>query len=112
MALAVRFAIPLAMCVAGCASEPPQPFDTPVTVNYLDRIDDLEDGDDAILALGFRIGTWYTFNDATVGARQMPIATLFTTTPGGPSGTGYCVRTFGEGFAAWGSGIGRSESVV
>jgi hypothetical protein len=107
MAVALRLALPLvATVVAGCANEPTQPFDTAVTVNYLDRIDDLEDGDDAILALGFRIGTWYVFNDATVGAQQMPIATLFTTTPGGPSGKGYCVRTYGQGFASWGAGVG------
>ena len=46
--VAIRTAIPLVVVAAGCAQAPPQPFDTPVTVNYLDRIDDLEDGDDAI----------------------------------------------------------------
>jgi hypothetical protein len=106
MAVAARICIPAAIAAGGCATEPAQPFDTPVKVDWLDRISDLEDGTDAILALGFRIGTWYTFNDATVGAKQWPLATLFTTTPGGPTGTGYCARTYGFGFAAWGAGIG------
>jgi hypothetical protein len=106
LAVGGTIVIPLAIVAAGCASDPPEPFDTPVKVDWLDRISDLSDGTDAILALGFRIGTWYTFNDATVGAQQWPPATLFTTTPDGPGGMGNCARTYGEGFAAWGAGIG------
>jgi hypothetical protein len=36
----------------------------------------------------------------------MPTAKLFTTTPGGPSGEGYCARSYGQGFQAWGAGMG------
>jgi hypothetical protein len=94
------------IAAASCASEPPQPFDSNAPVAFLDRVDDLDDGDDSILALGFRVGFWYTFNDATQGGQQFPPATLFTTTPGGHSGTGYCARTSGSGFEAWGAGMG------
>jgi hypothetical protein len=94
------------LLTAGCASEPDQPFAEPATVGFLDRIDDLEDGDDSILALGFRVGFWYTFNDATPGGRQTPPGTLVSTEPGGSSAIGYCARTFGSGFEMWGAGIG------
>jgi hypothetical protein len=98
--------VPAVIALTGCASDPPQPFDSNATVNFLDRIDDLDDGDDSILALGFRVGFWYTFNDATAGGAQTPAGTLFATTPGGPSGTGYCAHTFGSGFTVWGAGMG------
>src|SRR6185503_11395156 len=84
----------------------PQPFESTVEVAFLDRIDDLEDGDDAILALGFRQGFWYAFNDLTPGALQSPALMLFTTTPGGPSGKGACARSYGQGFESWGAGMG------
>jgi hypothetical protein len=102
----VAFALVVALAAAGCAAEPAQPFEANVEVAFLDRIDDLEDGDDAILALGFRQGFWYTFNDMTPGASQAPSQLLFTTTPGGPSGKGACARSFGQGFESWGAGMG------
>jgi hypothetical protein len=95
-----------ALAASACAADPPQPFESDVQVAFLDRIDDLNDGDDAILALGFRTGFWYAFNDGTPGAKQVPSMTLFTTTPGGPSETGYCARSYGSGFEAWGAGMG------
>jgi hypothetical protein len=95
-----------ALAASACAADPPQPFESDVQVAFLDRIDDLNDGDDAILALGFRTGFWYAFNDGTPGAKQSPTAMLFTTTPGGPSDKGYCARSYGMGFEAWGAGMG------
>src|SRR4051812_41540405 len=47
-------------------------------------IDDLEDGDDAIRPIGSRVGYWYTYNDGTLGAVQVPApnATFKGVTPG------------------------------
>ncbi|MEO6600185.1 MAG: hypothetical protein ABIQ16_09960 [Polyangiaceae bacterium] len=71
-------------------------------------IDDLEDGDGAVKALGGRKGYWYTFNDGT--AMQVP--TSSATIPFKPAAMGssmtpmYAAVTSGPAFTMWGAGIG------
>lgn len=71
-------------------------------------IDDLEDGDNAIQALGSRIGYWYTYNDGS--AAQIPApdksgAVPFKTTAGGHSAL-FSAETSGPAFLTWGAGMG------
>jgi hypothetical protein len=72
----------------------------------VDMIDDLEDGDDAILAAGGRQGAWSTFHDETKGAVQTPSDTMFTATMGGADGSKFAAATTGMGFTDWGAGMG------
>lgn len=78
---------------------PPQPSET----YWL--VDDLEDGDDWIVAQEGRIGRWHTFNDGT-GTQTPPVGAgnLVASTPGRESS--YAVRTSGSGFTTWGAGVG------
>ena len=72
-------------------------------------IDDLEDGDGAIIAKCGRHGFWFTFNDGTAtGTQQPPIAGPFTASsiPGGRAGSTFAARTNGSGFTAYGAGMG------
>ena len=70
-----------------------------------DLVDDLEDGDDAILDDGGRRGGWYTFNDETDGT-QSPPGTGFVPSPGGAGDSAYAAGTSGGGFTEWGAGMG------
>lgn len=71
-------------------------------------IDDLEDDDGAVKAIGGRKGYWYTFNDGT--ATQVP--TSSATVPFKPAAGGYpttsmfAAITSGPAFKTWGAGIG------
>lgn len=71
-------------------------------------IDDLEDGDGAVQALGSRKGYWYTFNDGT--AVQVPTSSAtvpFKPAAGGyPATSKYAATTSGPAFTQWGAGIG------
>ncbi len=82
-------------------------------------IDDLEDGDNTIEALGSRIGYWYTYNDGT--ATQIPApdptgAIPFKPATGGhPCSNAKCImmgstlfsaNTSGPMFTTWGAGLG------
>lgn len=69
-------------------------------------VDDMEDGDTAILEAGSRKGYWYTYNDETTGATQTPspFAMTLLTTPRETSK--YAASTKGSGFTVWGSGMG------
>jgi hypothetical protein len=90
---------------SGCASDPAAA--TPeVMVAFDDVLDDMEDGDDAILQRGFRIGYWYGFNDETAGGTQMPDPDNFQVSDGGADTTLHSARTWGTGFKEWGAGIG------
>ena len=86
--------------LAGCAggTEEPPPGDQ-------DLVDDLEDGDDAILEASGRLGGWYTFNDET-GGTQEPPGTGFVPSSGGAGGSAFAAVTTGEGFTEWGAGMG------
>ncbi|HWO08779.1 MAG TPA: hypothetical protein VNN80_04845 [Polyangiaceae bacterium] len=68
-------------------------------------IDDFEDGDTTTLD-GF--GGWYTFNDGTKGAVQLPEDIADLVEPGGPADSDFAARTSGSGFTAWGAGLGVS----
>ncbi len=71
-------------------------------------IDDLEDGDNVLTATGSRVGYWYTYNDGTLGAKQVPDpATLFTATaPGYTASPKFAAVTSGPAFATYGAGMG------
>lgn len=71
-----------------------------------DLIDDLEDGDDAIVGETGRMGGWYTFHDDTVGGTQEPPDTGFAPTAGGAGGSAFAATTTGSGFSEWGAGMG------
>lgn len=107
----------LAACViaAACASDAgdestdggtDQPGEE-VEIAAENMIDDLDDGDDAIIITEERAGDWYVFNDETSGGEQTPSADgSFTPEAGGPEGSSYAAHTFGSGFTEWGAGIG------
>ena len=71
-------------------------------------IDDLEDNDNVIQPIGNRTGYWYTFNDGTPGAVQVPDpATLFKPAAGGTTATPkYAATTSGPAFTSYGAGMG------
>ena len=70
-------------------------------------IDDFEDGDPLILAANGRKGAWYTYNDETKGATQVPGSDeAFAPVEGGPDGSLFMGHTDGTGFAVWGAGLG------
>lgn len=72
-----------------------------------DMIDNLDDGDDAILPIGGRAGYWYSFNDMSPGGQQTPASgAQIVPVEGGPSNRGHHVRTTGSGFKSWGAGVG------
>ncbi len=70
-----------------------------------DLVDDLEDGDDAIVDADGRRGGWYTFNDETDGMQEPP-GSGFVPTPGGAGDSAYAAGTSGGGFTEWGAGMG------
>jgi len=81
--------------------------DTGVPPTGVDMIDDMEDNDGSILGVKGRVGAWYTYNDATATAMQVPKqGDMFTMTMGGRDGTGYAANTKGSGFTVWGAGYG------
>jgi hypothetical protein len=72
-----------------------------------DMIDDMEDNDGSILSVNGRVGAWYTYNDLTAAATQVPKqGDPFAMTAGGRDGTGYAANTHGGGFTVWGAGYG------
>lgn len=66
-------------------------------------IDDFEDGDELVLRIAGRDGSWFPFNDGT--GTQTPDPALPEPTGGEQ---GYALRTFGDGFGDWGAGLGAS----
>jgi hypothetical protein len=69
-------------------------------------IDNLEDGDGAIIPNGGRQGYWYIFNDATVDGMQTPAMDMVVPEAGGGAGTNLAMHTTGSGFTTWGAGLG------
>ena len=71
-------------------------------------IDDLEDGDNVIRPIGSRVGYWYTYNDKTTGAVQVPDpGVLFKATAGGSTATPlFAATTSGPAFTVYGAGMG------
>ncbi|MGH1346401.1 MAG: hypothetical protein ACRBN8_32845 [Nannocystales bacterium] len=81
--------------------------DTGIDVDPQNVIDDLEDGDALILAANGRRGAWYTYNDESKGATQVPGADeAFAPVDGGPADSIFMAHTDGSGFAVWGAGLG------
>ena len=74
-------------------------------------IDNLDDGDGVIPEVDGRHGNWFTYNDATPGATQEP-GREFTPFADGYDGSPYPARTWGEGFADYGAGMGISFNPV
>jgi hypothetical protein len=71
-------------------------------------IDDVEDGNNAIQALGSRKGFWYTYNDGSGAQVPAPDPTgkiPFTPTAGGHSPL-FSAHTNGPAFTIWGAGMG------
>jgi len=68
-------------------------------------IDDLEDGDEGIAENGSRVGSWYSFNDGTVGGTQEPSDKADFKAGMGGCGM-FSAHTTGKGFKEWGAGIG------
>lgn len=80
-----------------------------VVIAAANMIDDMEAASGNILQQGGRIGSWYTYNDGTVGATQTPTAGgpfLPATIPGGRDTSTAAAHTVGSGFTTWGSGMG------
>ena len=73
-------------------------------------IDDMEDGSGRICTGSGRVGVWYSFNDDL--GTQTPAATIPGTPiavspiPGGRDASEYAIHTYGDGFTAWGAGVG------
>ena len=80
------------------------PAVTPVAGNN-PLIDDLEDGNSAILAIDGRSGTWSTNNDGTLSGTQNPPLGAFTATASGAHGSRYSARTWGGNFTSWGTAL-------
>lgn len=77
------------------------------TPGAVDVIDDMEDNDGSIAAVNGRVGAWYTYNDQTAAATQIPKqGDPFAMTAGGRDGSGYAANTHGSGFTVWGAGYG------
>jgi hypothetical protein len=72
-------------------------------------IDDMEDGDGAILLVEQRAGVWFSFNDKS-GGEQFPASDQETFVmseldPPRP-GSRRAARSYGHGFSEWGAGVG------
>jgi hypothetical protein len=88
----------------------PPPADTGVVSGpcATPMIDDMEHGDGSILSSCGRHGYWYTYNDATAGASQVPAAGapfIPAAIPGGRAGSAHAAHSTGSGFTAWGAGL-------
>ncbi len=97
--------------LGACASDPADdgdngPTDDPIEIDPANMVDDLEDGDDAIITTDERSGDWYTFNDATSGEQSPDPDGNFSPEEGGPEGSSYAVHTTGNGWTEWGAGLG------
>jgi len=82
------------------------PVSTPIEIGSGNMIDDLEDGDGAIIEGEGRMGFWFVYNDGSAGAEQSPPENGdFTPGLGGPDGSAYAAHTSGSGFTEWGAGM-------
>ena len=70
-------------------------------------LDDLEDGDGAILRCKDRVGSWYTYNDGTRGGTQTPLpGRPFLPVSPGHDPSQYAAHVAGSGFTTRGAGMG------
>lgn len=84
------------------------PIFPPSAAGLQPSIDTMEDGDAFISPFEGRQGIWYTYNDGTIGAAQLPAMPLFTMQKGAldPTGGFFVANTAGKGFTSWGAGMG------
>jgi len=69
-------------------------------------LDDFEDGDIYIAAVGLRTGIWFRYDDGTKGATG-PTPLVCSRLVGAPSALGdYAIHVTASGFSDWGSGLG------
>lgn len=78
-------------------------------------IDDFEDGDANLPAIGGRNGGWWTAGDATLGASMVPEQTDLSGELAAPEllpkprcGSHYAMRVTGQGFSDWGAALGAA----
>ncbi|AGP35965.1 hypothetical protein [Sorangium cellulosum] len=70
-------------------------------------LDDLEDGDSAILRCQGRVGSWYTYNDGTRSGTQTPLpGRPFVPVSPGHDPSNYAAHVAGSGFVTRGAGMG------
>jgi hypothetical protein len=76
-------------------------------------LDDLEDGDGAIIECTGRSGSWYTYNDGTRGGVQTPLpGRPFVPVSPGDGTSRYAAHVAGSGFTTRGAGMGFDLSFV
>jgi hypothetical protein len=73
-------------------------------ISEANLIDDLEDGNDVILASDKRLGSWYTYNDGDKAGEQTP-GTTFKPTSGGAEESKFAAATKGKGYKVY-AGMG------
>lgn len=72
-------------------------------------LSDFETGVADVLPQNNRDGSWFVYNDKTVGATQTPLKVMsmpLAAEPGGACGSAYAFHTTGTGFNVWGAGVG------
>jgi len=69
-------------------------------------IDDLEDGDGTISAVGARVGYWYTYNDGTGVQMPAPKSMFKGVAPGSTASPLFAAVTSGPAFTTYGAGMG------
>jgi hypothetical protein len=106
VAFMVAIGVTAAVANTGCAADPGGGAGAMVTVLEEDKIDDLEDGNQSILAKGFRQGDWYVFADETPGGMLNPAMNTFAVEPAGADTPLGSARMRGSGFTEWGAGLG------
>lgn len=62
--------------------------------------------DERLPEIDGRVGYWFTYNDESPGGMQTPLPGQFQPAMGGAAGSDYSAATLGEGFSAWGAGMG------
>jgi hypothetical protein len=69
-------------------------------------IDDMEDGDGKVSAVGGRSGDWFTYHDATAGTQIPAQGGVVTPETSDRAGSTKAIHTSGSGFSDWGAGLG------
>ncbi len=113
---AVLVATALGGCGGGSSTEVKlDPLCSVPDPGLLDYIDDMEDGDQFILAKDGRVSIWYTYDDMTAGTLNPAPETMFPMEPIPEPRCGTskrAMRVTGSGFSDWGSGFGFSFRVA
>lgn len=79
----------------------------PAPAANLEVVDDMEGGTGSILPKAGRLGAWYTYNDATAGAKQTPGVPFEPSALAPTRGeSAFAAHMAGSGFTTWGAGMG------